>query len=272
MSTLTSSSEKEIVDGALELSEDFAKVAKGRLSDYVELSSSIAEAVAGRLGDPYALIKKVSMETATRLLPLAERYVSGGEDTLRRAASVAVTANALDFATGVYDVSLEVFAVEFERKLSEPFTVDHLDQLERDLEKAGTVLYVLDNAGECVLDLPLVKLFSGRAETIVAARGAPVFNDATSMEAEAAGLGKYAELTTTGCRVPGVSTLRCSAEFLQLLADADVVILKGQGNLQSFYEVAKVRGERAYYLLVPKCAPVARQLGVPVGSKVALAR
>ncbi|MEM1820427.1 MAG: ARMT1-like domain-containing protein, partial [Thermofilaceae archaeon] len=89
-----------------------------------------------------------------------------------------------DFATGVYSVSLSEFAAEFERRLREPFAIDHLDQLERDLEAAETVLYVLDNAGECVLDLPLVKLLSQRARIVVAARGAAVFNDATLAEAE----------------------------------------------------------------------------------------
>jgi len=45
---------------------------------------------------------------------------------------------------------------------------------------------------------------------------------------------------------------------------------RAQGNFQSFAEVAKVRSKPAFYLLVPKCGPVARYLGVPVGAKVAL--
>ncbi|MEM0345509.1 MAG: ARMT1-like domain-containing protein [Thermofilaceae archaeon] len=272
LSTLSSDNEREIVVKALELAERFAKVAKSSLDDYVELSAGIAEVVAEELGDPYSSVKRISMEAAFRLLPIAERYVSEGGDPLRRAASVAVAGNALDFATGVYSVSLSDFAAEFERRLREPFAIDHLDQLERDLEAAETVLYVLDNAGECVLDLPLVKLLSQRARIVVAARGAAVFNDATLAEAEEAGLGEYAKLTTTGCRVPGVSARRCSPDFLRLLAEADVAILKGQGNFQSFTEVAKIRGKPAYYLLVPKCEPVARYLGVPVGCKVAVRR
>lgn len=272
LSTLSSSDEREIVQRALELAERFAEAAKGSLDDYVELSSRIAEITAQELGDPYGPIKKISMEAAFRLLPMAECYVSGGRDALHRAASVATAGNALDFATGVYSVRLEEFAAEFERRLREPFAIDLLDQLEADLKSADAVLYVLDNAGECVLDAPLVKLLSQQAHVVVAARGAAVFNDSTLKEAEEAGLREHAELTTTGCRVPGVSTRRCSSEFLKLLSEADVVILKGQGNFQSFMEVAKVRRKPAYYLLVPKCEPVARFLGVPVGCKVAVKR
>ena len=252
------------------LIEGFARAALESLDDYVELSARIAEHVAAVVGDPYAEIRRRSMEVAKRLLPAVERYVEEGGDPLRRAASAAAAANALDFATGVYDASLERFEEEFERRLGEPFAVDQLGELKEALKGAGSVLYVLDNAGECVFDLPLVKLLSERCSVTVAARGAPVFNDATLEEAREAGLGKYAKLTTTGCRVPGVSARRCSPEFLKLLAESDVVVLKGQGNFQSFADVAKVRGRPAFYLLVPKCGPVARYLGVPVGAKVAV--
>jgi uncharacterized protein with ATP-grasp and redox domains len=182
--------------------------------------------VAAVAGDPYAGIRKRSMEVAKRLLPAAERYVEEGGDPLRRAASVAAAANALDFATGVYSASLEAFEREFEGRLREPFAIDRVAELEEALKGAGSALYALDNAGECVLDLPLVKLLSERCSVTVAARGAPVFNDATIEEAREAGLDRYAELTT-GCRVPGVSASRCSPEFLRLLAESDIVLLKG---------------------------------------------
>lgn len=254
--SISSGSGREAVEKALELAEIFAREGRGSLDDYVELSSKIAEAVARCLGDPYAAIRRASMELAFRLLPVAERYIRGGRgDELARAASVAVTGNALDFATGVFNASLERFEAEFEGGLREPFTIDHLGSLAEELEGARTVLYALDNAGECVLDLPLVKLLSEGRRVVVAARGAPVFNDATLVEAREAGLGSFAELTTTGCRVPGVSVRRCSSEFLRLLAEADVAILKGQGNFQSLNEVERVRRRPAYYLFVPSAAP-----------------
>jgi uncharacterized protein with ATP-grasp and redox domains len=267
---LSSSGVEDALRKSSALVEGFARAALESLDDYVELSARIAEHVATVAGDPYAGIRKRSMEVAKRLLPAAERYVEEGGDPLRRAASVAAAANALDFATGVYSASLEAFEREFEGRLREPFAIDHVAELEEALKGAGSALYVLDNAGECVFDLPLVKLLSERCSVTVAARGAPVFNDATIEEAREAGLDRYAELTTTGCRVPGVSASRCSPEFLKLLARSDVVVLKGQGNFQSFADVAKVRSKPAFYLLVPKCGPVARYLEVPVGAKVAL--
>ncbi len=272
LARLRHSSAPEAVRLASRLVEGFARAAYSALDDYVELSARIVDHIAATLGDPYAEVRRASMEVARRLLPLAEAFVEGSEDRLWGAVSVAVAGNALDFATGVYSVSLESFSEGFAGKLREPFGIDHTARLRERLEGARTVLYVLDNAGECVLDLPLVRLLSERADVVVAARGGPVFNDATIEEARGAGLGDYAELVTTGCRLPGVSARRCSREFLDLLAGSDLVILKGQGNYQSFYEVERVRRKPTFYLLVPKCRPVARHLGVEVGSKVALER
>jgi len=267
---LTNDSVEEAIRLAAELMGRYSDAIRTRMDDYVELCTAIFDITHSTLGDadPFAKIKEESMKVAKSLLPVAEGYVHGGGDEFERAVKVAVAANMLDFGTGVYNASLEAFRERFMAVVEQPLVLNHTSQLRQMLDDAGRVLYVLDNAGECVLDAPLVRLLAEKAEVVVAARGGPVMNDATLEEARAAGLDRYAELISTGARVPGVNVRRCSREFVEALSSADVAVLKGQGNFQSFYEVLKVRRGPTFYLLTPKCKPVADYLGVGVGSLV----
>ena len=255
------------------LMEGFSRALLESMDDYVELCRAIYHhtfRVIGEDVDPYAEIKERSMEAAEELMPLAEEYVVAG-DQLERAVKVAVAANALDFGTGIYRVSLDEFRSHFREKLEEPFAVNHVQQLRDDLQNSTSVLYVLDNAGECVLDRLLIGLISRRKHVIIAARGGPVLNDATLEEAKRAELDQYGVLITTGLKLPCIN-LQADADFLNYLREADIVILKGQGNFQSYYLIDKLRDKPTYYLFVPKCQPTARVVGAPVHSLVVLKR
>jgi uncharacterized protein with ATP-grasp and redox domains len=53
-------------------------------------------------------------------------------------------------------------------------------------------------------------------------------------------------------------------QALQFLAAADVVIAKGQGNLEGLWNISR----DVYFLLTVKCERIARHLEVPVGGFV----
>lgn len=266
---LASDEVEEAVLLSAKLMEGYSRALLTWLDDYVRLCEEVTEHTARILRvDPFRGVKEASMRMAIRLLPLAEEYVEEG-DELHRAAKVAIVANALDFGTGVYQVDLKEFEAEFLRKIKSSLAINDVDELRELARRASTILYVLDNAGECVLDLPLVRSLSRHARVVVAARGGATLNDATLEEAKQAGLSRYAELATTGASLPCISVRKCSREFLRLLAGADLALLKGQGNFQSFYEVIKVRRGPTFYLFTPKCEPVARFLRTRVGALVA---
>ncbi|MCD6357102.1 MAG: DUF89 family protein [Thermoproteales archaeon] len=266
---LTGRGVEDAVITSAKLMEGYSRAMLTWLDDYVKLCKAVVEHTAKVVqGDPFMEVKEASMTVASKLLPLAESYVRSG-DELERAVKVAVAANALDFGTGVYSVDLREFEAGFLRKVEAPLAINDVAELEEAVQGADTILYVLDNAGECVLDLPLVRALSDYARVIVAARGGPVLNDATIVEAERAGLARYAELITTGARLPCISLEDCSPEFRKVLADADVAVLKGQGNFQSFYEVLKIRRKPTFYLFTPKCRPVAKLINADVGALVA---
>jgi len=58
---------------------------------------------------------------------------------------------------------------------------------------------------------------------------------------------------------------KCSPAFQQLYNEADLVISKGQGNLEGLINAS--RGD-IFFLLMVKCGVIADRLGVPQGSFV----
>ena len=259
----------------LNLTREVEALLRSPPATYAELGKRFCDACVRVLGDfdYFRPIKEASNEVALRLAPAAEAYVRSAtsrDERLRRAVKVALVGNALDFGTGVYEVSLEGFEAQFSSLLSAEVAVDESGDLLAALRRSKRVLYVLDNAGEVVLDRLLIsELASMGLEVTAAVRGALVQNDATIEDAERAGIGGVARVITTGSAVPGIVVSDCSEEFLRELREADLVVLKGQGNYQSIEELLKLRSEGLAFLLVVKCDPVARDLGVQVGDMVA---
>ncbi|HDI74652.1 MAG TPA: DUF89 family protein [Thermoprotei archaeon] len=261
----TSLSEEEKIRAVAWLFRKIAELFEGDLSDYMKMCASFYSAVFEVVGeeDFFAEEKKLSNELALKLTKIAEDYAK----SLRGSIKVSAVGNALDFGTGVYECSIEDFKKRFLELIEEDFAVDDYDKFLEDLKKSKTILYVLDNAGEAVFDLLLVKRLKDFAEKIVvAARDKPVQNDVTYEEALELGFGDVAEVVSTGSRIPGLYLKTCSRDFIELLEDADLVILKGQGNYQSIDEVKRVRSKPTYAILRAKCPPVARALGVRLNS------
>ena len=100
----------------------------------------------------------------------------------------------------------------------------------------------------------------------VAVRGAPVINDATLVNAEAAGLTRLVRVIDNGSDAPGTILDDCSEAFRRQFDEADLIISKGQGNYETLSLGASAK--RMYFLLRVKCAVIARDIGCPVGGMV----
>lgn len=96
-------------------------------------------------------------------------------------------------------------------------------------------------------------------------RGAPVINDATRRDAAQVGMEEVAQVIDNGYDAPSTLPEKCSHAFQQLYNEADLVISKGQGNLEGLIDAP--RGD-IYYLLMVKCEVIADRLGVAKGSFV----
>jgi hypothetical protein len=73
------------------------------------------------------------------------------------------------------------------------------------------------------------------------------------------------KVISNGYDVPSTVLKKCSAEFLEVYLSADLIISKGQGNLEGLiFE----NDPRIYFLLMVKCDVIAEALNVEKGSFV----
>jgi damage-control phosphatase, subfamily I len=211
--------------------------------------------------DPYAQSKRDATAQALTLLPALREQVRVAADPLQTAVRVAIAGNIID------DGVAETYELEatLARVLEQPFAIDGLERLREALKEADSILYLADNAGETVFDLVLIERL-GLPVTYVIKAG-PIINDATREDAVAAGLDAVSHIIDNGSDAPGTLLEHCSAAFRERFAQAPLILAKGQANYETLSEsVAPV-----FFLLQAKCAVIADDLGVPVGSVVLMA-
>jgi damage-control phosphatase, subfamily I len=92
----------------------------------------------------------------------------------------------------------------------------------------------------------------------------PVINDATRVDANAAGIHELCEVIDNGSDAPGTRLDDCSEEFRRRFREADLIIAKGQGN----YETLSDESANVFFLLKVKCAVIASHIGMPEGTHV----
>lgn len=213
------------------------------------------------LSDPFAEDKRNHNAMMLAALPQLRRLVKSSDRALRLAARLAVAGNVID--PGI----LSEFDVQAELKAASerPLAVDQTAELETALKSASTVMYILDNAGEAVVDRLFIEQMEGLDVTCVVRR-APVLNDATRADAEQVGLGKLATIVDPGAEMLGVVPALSSSAFRKRLREADVVIAKGQANYETLDECE--RG--IFFLLKAKCPVVAGSLGISEGQAAIL--
>jgi uncharacterized protein with ATP-grasp and redox domains len=211
--------------------------------------------------DPFAEIKRETNRIALQMLPDLRERITGAADPLDAALHAAVAGNIIDTGIGhEFDIERDVT-----RMMDEPFAVSALSEFRKELGPGRKLLYLGDNAGEIVFDRLLVEqiLQTGTAVTFTV-KSAPIINDATMEDAEAAGMTGMVEVIETGSGDIGVNWENASEELRSAFDAADLVLSKGQGNFESCGESRR----EIYFLLKAKCELVAQELGVALGDTV----
>jgi hypothetical protein len=211
--------------------------------------------------DPYARLKKREMEVAKEL---SDEIRQTYGNNLRSCIEHAAIGNTLDFFRDFEQVRKDA-----QRKPK--FAIDDISEFEKHLDRTERILYLADNAGECYFDLPLIKRLRDFARVIYVTKGAPIQNDITLGDLEKSGIrAEIGEVITTGTATVGIDLAKVSPEFKAEFDRADLMVAKGMGHYETLSELP-IRG-KVFYLLMAKCAPVARSLGIPEGSYVAMLR
>jgi uncharacterized protein with ATP-grasp and redox domains len=209
--------------------------------------------------DPYRQIKKKYNRMMLELIPEFKEMVAQSSDPFNVAMRLAIAGNVIDFGP---QHQLDVMDT-IQRVRNAKLAIDDSRYLYDDLKNTTTLLYIGDNCGEIVFD----KLF---LETInlpkmyFAVRGGPIINDATLDDAKMVGMEKVAEVITTGDDSPGAVWELTSEKFKKIFDKADVIIAKGQGNLEGLIDIPG----NIYYLLVTKCELIGNRVGTRRGEFV----
>ncbi len=213
--------------------------------------------------DPFAAKKRHYNELALRLYPDLKALVQSSRSPLRMAARVAAAGNVIDL--GIQDdVNLESTLSEV---LAQELSIDQTELLEERLSTAARVLYLADNAGEIVFDQVLIEeLLAKGLDVVLAVKGAPILNDATTEDAVSVGIDSIVRVLSNGSPMIGTHLKTCSQEFIQEFRTADIIISKGQGNFETLNETSAP----LFFVLKAKCPEVARELGVAMGDVVAM--
>jgi uncharacterized protein with ATP-grasp and redox domains len=211
--------------------------------------------------DPYRRMKEAEVDMASNLL---KGRKSNPEATLRDNMILAVLGNNIDFFK-------DLKQIEKDMGMPVEFALDHVRKLEEKLKRARRILYLGDNAGEVLFDLPLVRRLECYAPVTYVVKESPVQNDITLSDLKKFDLEKeLPRVITTGTDTPGVDMAMASDEFRSEFEAADLVLAKGMGYWETLSEL-KPQG-KVFYLLKAKCKPVADSLGVELNSYVALLR
>ena len=206
--------------------------------------------------DPYLALKQSSTQEALALLPWLQEVIQNSPDRLETALQLCAAGNIIDFGAA-RDFNLpEVI----EQLLSADFGIYDLEEIKKGLASANTILFLADNAGETVFDKLLIEQI--KKPVLYAVKSSPVLNDATRADAISAGLDQVAAIIETGTAIPGACLEKSTPEFRSLFNSADLIISKGQGN----YEMLSENPQPIFFLLKAKCAIIATDLQVPLGS------
>lgn len=210
--------------------------------------------------DPFKEVKRISNDTVLEMYDDLEKRVRSSGNPFLTALKLAIAGNIIDFA--VHDHCDLPGTIG--RVLNSDFAVDHTGQLMEGLQNAKKVLYIGDNAGEIVFDKLLVSEI-GHPGLVYSVRGAPAINDATMEDAEYTGMTGLTKVISSGYDAPTTIVSRSGDEFRRCYEEADLIISKGQGNLEG---LIGEKDKRIFFLLMVKCDVIAGYLEVENGSCV----
>jgi len=186
-----------------------------------------------------------------------------------------VAGNMLDFRSCGTGYEFEVSELENMLSVStRAIDVDKTGRIFDVARRARNVLYVHDNVGEVALDRLLVdELRALGAHVTSALRGGPITSDATVADGDTVGIAASADdVLCAGPDTLGVSLAEMTDEFRAGLAEADLVVAKGQANFCVLTECPDDGPTEMVFLLWTKCDLVSRCFGLTGKISVATVR
>ncbi|NLG15486.1 MAG: DUF89 family protein [Lentisphaerae bacterium] len=212
-------------------------------------SYQIASEISGN-PNPYQAEKQNSISLAWKLLEALKKDYGNKLDDFTQRLKLAIAGNVLDYS--IYgDLNLDLAMEVIVQALEKPIDNDAISRLKQEIDNAGSILYLLDNAGESVYDSFFIEPF--KHKVTLGVRGLPASNDVTYEDLEPSGLDGI-PVVDNATNLPGVIPEFSPPAMLDALKNADLIIAKGQGNFESLNET----DYPIVFLFMAKCPAVCR--------------
>jgi uncharacterized protein with ATP-grasp and redox domains len=190
-----------------------------------------------------------------------QALVKQDSNPLYTAMKLSIIGNIIDYGAHSVPDDIEQYV---NGKLSASITLDQSEELFKDIKNAKNILYLGDNCGELIFDKLFIENMN-HPDITFTVRGMPIINDVTQREADITGIAQVAKVISNGFDAPSTLLEYCSQEFKEAFDSADLIISKGQGNLEGLLHY---NDPRLYFLLTAKCHYIANILGVSKGDLV----
>jgi len=211
--------------------------------------------------DRYKEEKRLSNAFVMARLDSVYERIEKAPDKLYAALQFAVLGNYIDFSALQGKVSFDALEEMLEKAKDIALDKAVYQELCRDLAQGKTLLYLTDNAGEICFDRvfgeQIHKEFP-HLDITFCVRGGPAHNDALRADAEAVGV--PFPIIDNGNNVGGTELSLLSREAKTALEEADVVIAKGQGNIETMFGC----GYNVYYAFLIKCPRFVEEFQKPL--------
>jgi len=195
-----------------------------------------------------------------KLYPELKKEVEISENPFDKALRLSIAGNIIDVvASPDFNIRRTINHV-----LASEFRIDHSKKLFDEIKKAKTILYLGDNAGEIVLDKLFIEAID-HPNIYFAVRGAPVLNDVTIKDALIVGMNEKAKVISNGSDFPSTLINRTSHKFREVYNHADLIISKGQGNLEG---LLNEKSKNIFFLFMVKCETIGKLIGAGKGDFV----
>ena len=200
--------------------------------------------------DRYRQEKEDSNRFVLERLDRIRARVEGAEDPVYAGLQFSVLGNYIDFSALKDEIDFDQLDEMLTRGEQIDLDRESYASLCADLEKGKELLYLTDNAGEIGFDRVLAEQIHKKYPHLnitFCVRGAPALNDAT--REDAAVMGIPFKVIDNGNRIAGTQIELLGEEAKAALDSADVILAKGQGNIETMYGC----GYNVYYAFLVKC-------------------
>ena len=200
--------------------------------------------------DRYRQEKIESNRFAMARLEQIRSHVQSAQDPILAGLQYAILGNYIDFSALRGEVHFDVLEQMLQEANQMVLDQKTVDLLRQDLSRSKKLLYITDNAGEIVFDRifaeEIAKTYP-QLQIIFLVRGGPANNDALIEDAREVGI-PFPVIGNGNC-IPGTMLDYLSAEAKAAIEEADVILSKGQGNVETLYGC----GYPVYYAFLIKC-------------------